>query len=200
MWWHDNRLMLHIRRVVHKRLVLRRALSIAFVFAIGGLTAGCFQPLYAEKSLNGEPSIKNALNSVDIAQIEAPNGSPLSRIAVAVRNDLVFNTTGGGAQPPPQYRLRIRLSSTQISVIVNIQSNRPDVQNYGLNATYDLVDLKTNKVVVQDQAFSRVSYDLPGEEQRFAGARALRDAENRASQILADSIKARLASYFVAGT
>jgi LPS-assembly lipoprotein len=194
MWWHENRL------VLDKRLVLRRALSIAFVFAIGGLTAGCFQPLYAEKSLTGEPSIKNALSSVDVAQIQAPNGTPLSRIAVQVRNDLVFDTTGGGAPPPPQYRLKIRLSSTQISVIVNIQSNRPDVQNYGLNATYELVDLKTNKVVVQDQAFSRVSYDIPGEEQRFASARALRDAENRASEILAASIRSRLASYFVAGT
>jgi LPS-assembly lipoprotein len=194
MWWHENRL------VLHKRLVLRRAFSIALVFAIGGLTAGCFQPLYAEKSLNGEPSVRNALSSVDVAQIEAPNGSQLSRIAVVVRNDLVFNTTGGGAPPPPQYRLKIRLSQTQISVIVDIQSNRPDVQNYGLNATYELVDLKTNKVVVQDQAFSRVSYDIPGEEQRFASARALRDAETRASQVLAASIRARLASYFVAGT
>jgi LPS-assembly lipoprotein len=41
---------------------------------------------------------------------------------------------------------------------------------------------------------------LPGEQQRFAGARALRDAENRAAQIIADNVKSRLASYFVAGT
>ena len=56
------------------------------------------------------------------------------------------------------------------------------------------------KVVVRDQTFSRVSYDLPGEQQRFAGARALRDAENRAAQIIADNVRSRLASYFVAGT
>jgi len=117
-----------------------------------------------------------------------------------VRNDLVFETTGGGAAPPPVYRLKIALGSSTLSVIVNIQSDRPDVQNYALNATYELTDLRTNKVVVRDQTFGRVSYDLPGEQQRFAGTRALRDAENRAAQLIADNIRSRLASYLVAGT
>jgi LPS-assembly lipoprotein len=45
-----------------------------------------------------------------------------------------------------------------------------------------------------------VSYDIPGQAQRFARARALRDAEDRAAKLIADNIKARLASYFVAGT
>jgi LPS-assembly lipoprotein len=188
MWWHE------------KLPAFRPAFRLAVIFAIGGLTAGCFQPLYAEKTLTGEPGMKAALSSVDIAQISAPNGTPLSRIAVAVRNNLEFNTTGGDTPAPPKYRLKITLTSSSLSVIVNIQSNRPDVQNYALNATYELTDLRTSKVVLRDQSFSRVSYDLPGEEQRFAGTRALRDAENRAAQIIADNVKARLASYFVAGT
>jgi LPS-assembly lipoprotein len=45
-----------------------------------------------------------------------------------------------------------------------------------------------------------VSFDIPGQEQRFAAVRGLRDAENRASQVLAEQIKQRLASYFLAGT
>jgi LPS-assembly lipoprotein len=187
MWWHDKR-------------ALRRGLRLAVVIALAGLSAGCFQPLYADKTLTGEPGLKNALSSVDVGQIAAPNGTPLSRIAVAVRNDLVFQTTGGDAPAPPAYRLKIALSSSTLSVIVDIQSNRPDVQNYALNATYELTDVKTGKVVLTDQTFSRVSYDMPGEQQRFAGTRALRDAENRAAQIIADNIKSRLASYFVAGT
>jgi LPS-assembly lipoprotein len=188
MWWHE------------KLPALRRCFHLLVIFAIGGLTAGCFQPLYADKTLTGEPGIKAALSGVDVAQIEAPNGSPLSRIAVAVRNELVFENTGGGEPAPPKYRLKMRLSSTSLSVVVDIETNRPDVQNYGLNATYELTDLKTGKVVVRDQTFSRVSYDIPGEEQRFASARALRDAENRAAKIIAENVKARLASYFVAGT
>src|SRR5262249_60897811 len=70
---------------------------------------------------------------------------------------------------------------------------------YGLNVNYNLVDLKTGKVVFSDVTFARVSYDIPGQEQRFARARGLRDAENRAGQVIAEAIKNRLASYFVAG-
>ena len=69
-----------------------------------------------------------------------------------------------------------------------------------INASFQLIDLQTNRVVVNDQTFSRVSYDIPGEEQRFAQARGLRDAENRAAEEIAQSIKTRLASFFVAGT
>ena len=48
--------------------------------------------------------------------------------------------------------------------------------------------------------FSRVSYDIPGTYQRFARARAFRDAEDRAAKEIADHIQTRLASFFFAGT
>lgn len=188
MWWHE------------KLPARRRCFSLAVVCVIAGLTAGCFQPLYAEKTLDGQPGLKEAMSAVDVAQIPAPNGSALSRIAVAVRNDLVFQTTGGDTPAPPKYRLKIAMSANQLSVVVDIQTNRPDVTNEQLNATYELIDIKTGKVVVRDQTFARVSYDIPGEEQRFAAARALRDAENRAASIIAANIRSRLASFFVAGT
>jgi LPS-assembly lipoprotein len=54
--------------------------------------------------------------------------------------------------------------------------------------------------VINDVTFARVSYDIPGQAQRFAQARGLRDAENRAAQVIVGHIKNRLASYFVAGT
>ena len=50
------------------------------------------------------------------------------------------------------------------------------------------------------QTFARVSYDIPGQEQRFARLRGLRDAENRAAKVIADNVRTRLASYFAAGT
>jgi LPS-assembly lipoprotein len=48
--------------------------------------------------------------------------------------------------------------------------------------------------------FSRVSYDMPGNLQRFARSRAFRDAEDRAAHEIAENIQTRLASFFVAGT
>ena len=85
-------------------------------------------------------------------------------------------------------------------MIVDINTARPDIENYGINATYTLTEIATGKIVVTGQTFARVSYDIPGQQQRFARARGLRDAENRAAKVIAENIKSRLASYFVAGT
>src|SRR5690606_9282813 len=98
------------------------------------------------------------------------------------------------------HQLNIKLSATQLQVIVDVTTARPDVQNYGIDATYTLPDIATRKTVVTGQTFSRVSFDIPGQQQRFAGARGMRAAENRAAKVIAESIRSRLASYFVAGT
>ena len=169
-------------------------------FAAAGLLAGCFQPLYGDHSIGAGPSIKAALGSVDVSQIPAPSGSPEARIAVDIRNQLMFNLTGGANPTLPAYRLNITMQSTRMTVIVDLSSARPELENYGLNVQYNLVDTKTGRVVLNDVTFARVSYDIPGQEQRFARARGLRDAENRAGQVIAEAIKNRLASYFVAGT
>jgi LPS-assembly lipoprotein len=169
-------------------------------FAAACLLAGCFQPLYGDHSIGAGPSIKAALRTVDVSQIPAPNGTPEARIAVDIRNQLVFTLNDGSNPTLPAYRLNIKMQSTRLTIIVDLSSARPELENYGLNVQYDLVDVKTGKVVFADQTFARVSYDIPGQEQRFARARGLRDAENRAGQVIADAIKTRLASYFVAGT
>lgn len=169
-------------------------------FAAAGLLAGCFQPLYGDHSFGAGPSIKAALGTVDVAQIPAPNGTPEARIAVDVRNSLVFQLNGGTDPKVPAYRLNITMTSTRLTVIVDLTSARPDLENFGLNVSYNLVDLKTGKTVFSDVTFARVSYDIPGQEQRFARVRGLRDAENRAGQVVVDAIRTRLASYFVAGT
>ncbi len=169
-------------------------------FAAACLLAGCFQPLYGDHSIGAGPSIRAAFSTVVVSHIPAPNGSPEARIAVNVRNSLVFNLSGGTNPTAPAYRLNITMQSTRLSVIVDLRSARPDVENFGLNVVYNLVDLKTGRTVFADQTFARVSYDIPGQEQRFARVRALREAENRAGEVVAEAIKNRLASYFVAGT
>lgn len=188
MSWHDS--LDGVRRWVRNGAAL----------ALAGVLAGCFQPLYGDRAGVGDSAVRTALSSVDIKQIPAANGSPEARIAVELRNDLLFATTGGHSPAPPSYTLAIKISSTRLSVIVDINSGRPDIENYGIDASYTLTDIATNKTVVTGQAFARVSYDIPGSEQRFARVRALRDAENRAASVIAEQIKSRLASYFVAGT
>ena len=177
----------------------RRAIRLLAVVAMAGLTAGCFEPLYGTRASVGGEGVGPKLASVNVAPIDVPNGTRLSRVSVNVRNDLIFGLTGGSGELSPTHRLDIKLTATQLQVIVDINTARPDVQNYGIDATYTLTDLATGKKVVSGQTFSRVSYDIPGQQQRFAGARGLRDAEDRASQVIADNIRSRLASYFVAG-
>jgi LPS-assembly lipoprotein len=181
-----------------RRVVLARILRVAAALAAAGLVAACFQPLYGQRTLDGGPSIKSALQQVEVDQIPAPNGTPEARIAVELRNSLLFDLAGA-APLPPTHRLSIRITSSRVSIIVDTRTARPDVENYGLTATYNLIDLKTGKTVLSDQTFTRVSYDIPGQEQRFARQRALQEAETRAAEVIATNITTRLASYFVAG-
>ena len=76
----------------------------------------------------------------------------------------------------------------------------PTDESYGINANFTLVEIATNKTVIAGTTFSRVSYDIPGSYQRFARSRAVRDAEDRAAQEIAEHLQTRLASYFSTGT
>ena len=185
MWWPDNR--------------ARRLCGLLATFAVAGLVAGCFQPLYGSRSPFGGSKVASALSSVDVAPIDVPQGTRLSRVGVQVRDNLLSQLNGGGGVSAT-HRLKIELNSTRLQVIVDIDTARPDIQNYGIDANYSLVDLATDKAVIAGQTFARVSYDIPGQQQRFASDRGLRDAENRAAKVIADQIRSRLASYFTSGT
>jgi len=185
------------------RRPLARLGRVFFALGLAGLVAGCFQPLYAEHPLPGaagNASVVGAMRAVDVAPIDTPAGGRLSRVSVNVRNELIYDLTGGGGGFSPTHRLDLKLVATQLQVIVDINTARPDVNNYGIDSTYTLTELATGRVVVKGQTFARVSYNIPGQEQRFAGERGLRDAENRAAKEIAENIRNRLASFFVAGT
>jgi LPS-assembly lipoprotein len=92
------------------------------------------------------------------------------------------------------------VSGAAESLIVDINSGRPDTQDYSLNATYTLTEIKTGRPVLASEAFAQVSYDIPGQAQRFARDRGQRDAEDRAAQLIADNIRGRLASFFTSGS
>jgi LPS-assembly lipoprotein len=184
----------------NKALQIRRFRPLALAFGTALLCAGCFQPLYGDRSAFSGANVKGQLEAVQVEPIDTPNGTPIARVGVEVRNNLIFDFTGGDGGHAPTHKLTINLSSTRTQVIVDVETARPDVENYGIDATYSLTDIASKEVVVTGRAFSRVSYDIPGQQQRFARVRGLRDAENRAAKVISDQITQRLASYFVAGT
>ncbi len=122
MWWSDR----------HDGVGVARMIA---VLALTGSLAGCFQPLYGDRGPDGNPSLRDALSSVDIQQIAAPKATDEERLAVEIRNALIFDFTGGSTAPAPSHRLKIAIASTRTSVIVDINTSRPDVENYGINAS-----------------------------------------------------------------
>src|SRR3954454_22895989 len=186
MWWHDKTIAASEAPPAPGPAAPFRFARFGAVLSGAGLLTGCFQPLYGEHSITGNSSLRDQLSAVDVKQIDAANGTPEARIAVELRDKLLFNLTGGASAAPSTHRLAIRLSSTRVSVIVDVNSGRPDIENYGLDASYSLTEIATGKTVMTGQTTTRVSYDIPGSEQRFARVRALRDSQNRAAAVVAD--------------
>jgi LPS-assembly lipoprotein len=177
----------------------RIAIRLMAVVTLGALTAGCFQPMYAAHS-DGTPALRDKLMTVEIPPIDKPNASQEARLGVEIRNALAFKLYGAATGAPPLYRLVIRFTSSRSSLIVNLNTGLPSTENYDIDAQYNLVEIATNKSVMTGSTFSHVSYDIPGSYQRFARTRAIRDAEDRASQEIATNIETRLASYFFSGS
>jgi LPS-assembly lipoprotein len=183
-----------------RHTALGRLIRLATAFAIAATAAACFQPVYGERNAVGGSALRDALASVDVLQIVAPKGSRLARIAVETRNELVFDLTGGSGSAPPTHQLKINLVQTGGALIVDPVTQRLVYNNFGLDAYYTMTEIGSGKSVLTGIASARVTHNAPGQEQRFAQARALRDAETRAAKVIADMVRSRLASYFVAGT
>src|SRR5580700_4630680 len=177
-----------------------RLARLAVVLAAAGLTAGCFQPLYGTQPSAATDSVRDKLQQIDVPIIPAPKGQTAARVAVALRNSLQYGLNGAAGANAPTYTLKVGVAVTQLSVIVDITSGRPDAQVASVIANYQLIEIATGKTVLSDSTFAHVDYDIPGAAQRFAKQRAERDAEDRATEVVSDTIKNRLASYFVAGT
>jgi LPS-assembly lipoprotein len=186
MWWRNNRAALGVR--------------LTAVMALAGLAAGCFQPLYATRTVSGGTALGTALAQVQVERIDAPNGTPEARLAVELQNQLDFELTGGGGLISPTHRIKVRMTTSRSSIITDVTTGRVLSEITGIDAFFTLTELATGKVVLNSRTFTRVSSDYPGQQQRFARQRARLDAEDRAAKVIAEHIRTRVASFFVAGT
>jgi LPS-assembly lipoprotein len=155
--------------------------------------------MYAERT-DGTPGLREKLMGVEVPPVDKPNASREARIQVEIRNALAFKLYGSATGMPPTHRLVLRFTTSRSSLIIDQATGLPTSENVGIDAQYNLIEIASNKSVMTGSTFSRVSYDMPGSYQRFARSRAYRDAEDRASQEIAENIQTRLAAFFVAGT
>ena len=75
----------------------RIAARLFAVVALAGLTAGCFQPMYAEHA-DGTPGLREKLMGIEIPPIDKPNASPEARVGVEIRNALAFKLYGNATE------------------------------------------------------------------------------------------------------
>src|ERR1700749_2564276 len=94
------------------------------VVALAALTAGCFQPMYAEHA-DGTPGLRDKLMTVEVPPIDKPNASQEARLGVEIRNALAFNLYGEATGPPPLYKLIIKFPSSRSSLIVDVNTGLP---------------------------------------------------------------------------
>ncbi len=196
MWWLEARLR-------NRQMLSSKPLRAAAVLLLAASAGGCFQPMYADPALGlgSLPGARAQLAAVDIAHIDAPNGTVLARLAVEVRNSLAFDFYGGGDRPQPRYVLGMRLNSNVKSIIVDPSTARPEFENVGVDAVYTLTPVTTppQPPILSASATASVTYNIPGQQQRFAKLRGIREAETRAAKQLAEQIKTRIAAFLAAG-
>src|SRR5260370_2172852 len=72
---------------------IRIAARLLVVAALAALTAGCFQPMYAEHT-DGTPGLREKLMGVEVPPVDKNNASREARIQVEIRNALAFKLYG----------------------------------------------------------------------------------------------------------
>jgi LPS-assembly lipoprotein len=178
---------------------LRIGARLLAVVALAALTAGCFQPMYAEHA-DGTPGLREKLMGIEVPPVDKANASPEARVGVAIRNSLMFKLYGSATGMPPTHRLVLRFTDSRSSLMVDINTGLPTSEIVSIDAQFNLIEIATGRSVMTGTTFSHTSYDMPGSYQRFARQRAGRNAEDRAAEEIAENIKTRLAAFFTAGT
>lgn len=161
-----------------------RNLLIAVGLAMGLGLAGCgFQPLYGTTASGAR--LTEVMASVDVTPIPG-------RLGQRIRNELIFENTGGGYAAPTKYTLDITVKESVIDQLVRTTGEATG-QVYQVEATFKLRRAGNNEVVLEGQAISRAAYDRF--EQIFANVRARYDAQDRVARTIAETIMVRLSSY-----
>lgn len=169
----------------------RRLLGLAGAGLLALSTAGCFQPMYAETTPGQGSALQDSLSQVEVVFAQG-------RVGDEVRNDLIFALTGGAGNPagaPYRLILEVRSSTAEASVVSPL-TGLPEVEIVSVDVTWQLFEAGNTKTPLRvGKASGKASLDSG--YQRFARARAIRDAENRSASVAAETIKSQLASYFL---
>jgi LPS-assembly lipoprotein len=147
------------------------------------VVSGCqVRPLYAT-----DQQSEKALKSIAFSEAA-------TRVELALRNQLIFLTSGGAGEPAnPEYDVQIKLVERNVGVLLDLTTDLPRAGRIVLRADFVLKRTATGEILRTGHRSSVALVDYPG--QQYAKLRAIQDAENRAAGELAELIRADLASW-----
>jgi LPS-assembly lipoprotein len=154
---------------------------VALAFALFALSGCGLHPLYAGGSGS---AVATTLGSVTVAPIAGQSGW-------LMRNKLIDRLGEGGAGTPA-YRLDVTLDDN-ITAFGLSSSQAATRERRTLRARFQLVDLRSGIVVLDDTAGSDAGIDIVSSE--YATVAAEQTAIENLSEIVADQIVARVALY-----
>lgn len=169
-----------------RRLLQGLSLILAAAPALSACGDAAIRPLYGPSGAGARVSDK--MKQVDVAPIPG-------RVGQRIRNEIIFQNTGGGNPLPPTHRLEVVLRESLVSTLVKA-TGEAEGQIYTVEATFRLIDIRTRdkqNVVFQGASHGRAGFERF--ESIYSNVRAREDAENRVAQTIAEDLKTRLAIY-----
>jgi LPS-assembly lipoprotein len=153
------------------------------------LVAGCgdsgFRPMYADSSLIGGTDVNKKLAELEIAPIGG-------RVGQRLRNELIYQSTGGGYAAQPVYRVEIVMRESISATLVQIDGNSSG-SVYNLDASFKLIRIADKSVALQGVSHGRIAFQRF--DSVFANVRAREDAENRAAKTVGEEMRTRLSAF-----
>ncbi len=144
------------------------------------LLAGCgLQPMYAG---GGNGAVARGLSDVAISPIEGQSGW-------LMRNALADRLGAGASNPGTRYRLDIRLDD-KVEGLGQLANDAITRERRTLRARYQLVDLKSDEVLLDATAGSDAGFDVVNSE--YAVIAAEQTALENLTQEVADQIVTRV--------
>jgi len=154
------------------------------VAVLGGCADGSgFKPLYGAAGIGAAADEK--LAQVKITTIPG-------RVGQRIRNEMIFQTTGGGIAVPAAYTLDVAVRENVTSTLVRIDGDARS-QIYNLDASFKLIRNSDKAVVLTGTSYGRAGFER--NSSIFSNVRAREDAENRAASTVGQDLKSRLAAF-----
>jgi LPS-assembly lipoprotein len=182
--------MLEARRnetAVWKGMRTRRALTGVLLFGaliLSGCGDGGFRPMYGGAAVGGAGASEK-LAQVDISTIPG-------RVGQQLRNEFIYQSSGGGARPEPVYRLEVAVRESLTSTLIDTTGDAR-AQVYNLDASFKLIRIADSQVVMEGMSYSRAAFDRFNSI--YSNVRAREDAETRAAKTIAEDLRTRIGAY-----